>query len=111
MKITKKQLLAAGASENCAAYKKFVQEFGDEVEIDWTPEKQLEMLADSVWRRALGWCWWEGILPAWSMFRAALFGANLRDVTSDEYTVWQRDSSQIRWISGVAKWQGIRFIT
>lgn len=111
--ITREQLLEAGASDTCATYKKFVAEFGNEVEIDWTLEKQFEMLADSVWRRALGWCWWKGLLPAWSMVRANLSGAdlseanlseanliradlggadlrgaNLSEIISDEYTIW-----------------------
>ena len=75
--ITREQLETAGASESCIAYVKFIQEFGDKVEIEWSLEKQLEMLSDPVWRQVLGRCWWKGILPAWSMIGVDLSGASL----------------------------------
>ena len=75
--ITKEQLLEVGASSDCTVYQKFIAEHGGELAIKWTLEKQLEALCDPIYRQALGWLWWKGILESISMAGIDLSGADL----------------------------------
>jgi hypothetical protein len=94
--ITAKQLEEAGAK--CGYFAKFKKQFGDEVELEWTLEKQLEIIQSDDWRGAFGWLIAGQFLPMWSMQGADLEGANLRGATLrganlrgaeyDENTTW-----------------------
>ena len=106
--ITQKQLLAADALPDCEAYQAFMVKFPNGVTLEWTPEKQLELLRHPVWRTVLGWLWRKSILPDRSMKNVDLSGAdlsgadlsganlnwanlreaNLNGVTADKNTRW-----------------------
>lgn len=80
IKITAAQLRAAGADESCAAYQKFVAQYGEGgVEVDWTVAKQLELLRDPVWRPYLFRLYERQIVSLWSMRGVDLRGAYLRE--------------------------------
>ncbi len=91
--ITTKQLESAGISEGSAAYEKFLAEFGEVLEIEWTPDKQLEALKDPVWRGVLGLAWFESIVPMCTMKRVDLSGADLSGADLKEADLRQADLS------------------
>jgi uncharacterized protein YjbI with pentapeptide repeats len=103
MIITLAQLENKGAcKEALRAFKRAVGErTGD---IDWTSAAQGWVLGDPLWRRWLGWGWYEEIVPQWSMenadFKGAdlsgadLLGADLREANLSEANLYGAD---LRW--------------
>ena len=49
---------------------------GDRLEIDWTPEMQIEIIKSPL-RKWFGWAVHSGLIPLWSMADANLSGADL----------------------------------
>jgi hypothetical protein len=74
LKLTVEQLEEAGGCDE--GIKAFRDMFGDGVEVDWTPEKQIEILKSPLGKH-LGWAFESKLIPLWSMARARLDGANL----------------------------------
>ena len=75
--ITKDQLVGAGAT--CAGLKYFIKRFGETLEIkcDLDEYMQAIILGDEIGRQYWGWLVHFGFIPAYSMIRWNLSGANL----------------------------------
>ena len=54
----------------------FREHFGESASVDWTPEKQLDVLRSPL-GKYLGWAWGKNLLPMWRMGGADLGGADL----------------------------------
>ena len=77
MKITKQLLKekAACADGVTAFVKAFPRGFNS---TKWTLEKQLETLHDAELRKYIGWAYYNGLIPLWSMQSADLQSADLQ---------------------------------
>ena len=77
MIITVEQLEKCGACR--AAVTAFRAAIGEQTaDVEWLPAAQYLMLGDPTWRQWWGWAVTHQIVPAWSMCRADLSGADLR---------------------------------
>ena len=61
-------------SEGMEEFKKL---FGESAEVDWTPEKQIEILKTPL-KQYIGWAFHMKLIPMWSMESADLRSANLQ---------------------------------
>lgn len=76
LKLTVNQLVGAGAS--CGGLGEFKRLFGEYVEVEWTREKQIEVLKGPLGPH-VGWAYHKGLIPSWSLSGADLTRADLSE--------------------------------
>lgn len=81
LKITIKDLEAKDACQS--GIDEFVKQFGKVTNLDWTRESQIELLKKPM-RKYIGWAYWVGLIPLWSMSGANLTGADLTGANLSE---------------------------
>jgi len=74
--ITKKQLADLDACSEGVKALANVMGQGDSWTVEWTREKQIELMLTPV-GKFIGWAYDEGLIPLWSMNGASLVGASL----------------------------------
>ena len=74
MKVTVEMLRSVRACK--PAIEVFQSTFGDVAEMDWTQEKQIEIMRGPM-GKYIGWAYQNNLIPLWSMRKADLSEANL----------------------------------